>query len=109
MAATPDLGLALQDDMIDLDELQRAGNTDADAALDVIRGHIGPTLDDVRPDVPRRRRHGRPRLTAPQPRFALQFRLARPNGNATQTGSGGGWRSVGRHRPGWRNWQTRGA
>jgi hypothetical protein len=30
--------------MIDLDDLQRAGDTDADAALDVIRGHMGPRL-----------------------------------------------------------------
>ncbi len=44
MAAHRELGLALQDDMVDLDELQRSGDTDADAALDVIRGHLGPRL-----------------------------------------------------------------
>ena len=44
MAAHRALGLALQDDMIDLDELQRAGDTDADVALDVIRAHLGPRL-----------------------------------------------------------------
>ncbi len=44
MAAHRALGLALQDDMIDLDELQRTGDTDADVALDVIRAHLGPRL-----------------------------------------------------------------
>ncbi len=44
MAAHRALGLALQDDMIDLDELQRAGDTDANAALEVIRAHMGPRL-----------------------------------------------------------------
>ena len=44
MAAHRELGLALQDDMVDLDELQRSGDTDADATLDVIRGHLGPRL-----------------------------------------------------------------
>ena len=44
MAAHRALGLALQDDMIDLDELQRAGDTDADVALEVIRAHMGPRL-----------------------------------------------------------------
>jgi hypothetical protein len=44
MVAHRELGLALQADMIDLDELQRAGDSDANAALDVIRGHLGPRL-----------------------------------------------------------------
>lgn len=44
MAAHRELGLALQANMIDLDELQRAGDTEADAALDVIRGHLGPRM-----------------------------------------------------------------
>ncbi len=44
MAAHRALGLALQANMIDLDELQRAGDADADAALEVIRGHMGPRL-----------------------------------------------------------------
>ncbi len=43
MGAHRRLGVAMQDDMIDLDELQRAGTPGADAALDVIRGYIGPT------------------------------------------------------------------
>ena len=43
MGAHRRLGVAVQDDMIDLDELQRAGTPGADAALDVIRGYIGPT------------------------------------------------------------------
>ena len=37
-----ELGFALGDTMIDLDELQRAGITSADDALQVIRGHVGP-------------------------------------------------------------------
>jgi hypothetical protein len=41
MTAHRELGLALQANMIDLDELQRAGDGDADTALDVIRGHLG--------------------------------------------------------------------
>ncbi len=44
MAAHRALGLALQENMIDLDELQRVGDTDADVALDVIRAHLGPRL-----------------------------------------------------------------
>jgi len=44
MAAHLALSLALQDDMIDLDELQRDGDAGADAALDVIRSHMGPRL-----------------------------------------------------------------
>ena len=30
--------------MIDLDELQRAGDTDADAGLDIVREHMGPRI-----------------------------------------------------------------
>ena len=44
MAAHRDLGFAVQETMIDLDELQRAGDSDADAALDIVRGHMGPRL-----------------------------------------------------------------
>lgn len=45
MAAHRDLGEALQATMIDIDELQRAGGgADADAALELIRGHYGPRL-----------------------------------------------------------------
>jgi len=44
MAAHRELGFSLQATMIDLDELQREGNADADAALDVVRGHLGPRL-----------------------------------------------------------------
>jgi hypothetical protein len=36
------LGQALTDTMRDLDELQRAEVAGADAALDVLRGHLGP-------------------------------------------------------------------
>jgi hypothetical protein len=41
-SAHRELGQALVDTMIDLDVLQRAGETSADAALDVVRGHFGP-------------------------------------------------------------------
>jgi len=44
MAAHRQLGLALQDSMIDLDELQRAGDTDADAGLQMVREHMGPRI-----------------------------------------------------------------
>ncbi len=44
MAAHRRLGVALQESMIDLDELQRAGDTDADAGLEAIRGHLGPRI-----------------------------------------------------------------
>jgi hypothetical protein len=44
MAAHRELGFALQATMIDLDELQRAGNTDADAGLDLVREHMGPRI-----------------------------------------------------------------
>ena len=44
MAAHRKLGLALQATMIDLDELQRAGNADADAGLEIVRAHMGPRL-----------------------------------------------------------------
>ena len=44
MAAHRELGFSLQATMIDLDKLQREGNADADAALDVVRGHLGPRL-----------------------------------------------------------------
>lgn len=44
MAAHRALGLALQANMIDLDELQGAGDTEANAALDIIRGHMGPRV-----------------------------------------------------------------
>lgn len=41
-AAHRELGYALEATMIDLDELQRAGVTSADDALQVVRGHFGP-------------------------------------------------------------------
>ena len=44
MAAHRELGFALQETMIDLDELQRAGDADADAALGIVRGHMGPRI-----------------------------------------------------------------
>jgi hypothetical protein len=39
-AAHRELGYALQDCITDLDVLQRAGHSEADAALQVIRGHL---------------------------------------------------------------------
>ena len=48
MAAHRELGFALRDTMIDIDELQRAGIADADAGLQTLREHIGPrTMRDV--------------------------------------------------------------
>jgi hypothetical protein len=44
MAAHRQLGFAIQESMIDLDELQRAGDVAADAGLDAIRGHLGPRI-----------------------------------------------------------------
>ncbi|MGE5210967.1 MAG: hypothetical protein ACM3MM_06860 [Acidobacteriota bacterium] len=44
MAGHRHLGIALQESMIDLDELQRAGDTRADAGLDTIREHMGPRI-----------------------------------------------------------------
>lgn len=44
MAAHRELGLALQATMIDLDELQRAGDTDAHDGLDIVREHMGPRI-----------------------------------------------------------------
>lgn len=44
MTAHRALGFALQESLFDLDELQRAGDADADAGLDVIRGHMGPRI-----------------------------------------------------------------
>jgi len=44
MAAHRELGTALQATMIDLDELQRGGNADADAGLEAVRSHLGPRL-----------------------------------------------------------------
>ena len=44
MAAHRQLGVALQDSMIDLDELQRSGDSDADAGLEAIREHMGPRI-----------------------------------------------------------------
>lgn len=41
-AAHRELGHALEATMIDLDELQRAGDERADAALHVVRMHLGP-------------------------------------------------------------------
>ena len=38
------LGDAMQQTMIDLDELQRDGNTHADAGLELIREHMGPRI-----------------------------------------------------------------
>jgi hypothetical protein len=36
------LGHAIEDTVVDLDELQRAGQASADAALHMVRGHFGP-------------------------------------------------------------------
>ena len=48
MAAHRELSQALEVSLIDLDELQRAGHRRADAALEVLRGHLGPRyLRDV--------------------------------------------------------------
>jgi hypothetical protein len=44
MSAHRELGFALQQTMIDLDELQRAGDTDADAGLRTVREHMGPRI-----------------------------------------------------------------
>ncbi|HUS42223.1 MAG TPA: hypothetical protein VMY16_06125, partial [Ilumatobacteraceae bacterium] len=44
MAAHRELGFALQESMIDLDELQRAGDSAADAGLETIREHVGPRI-----------------------------------------------------------------
>jgi hypothetical protein len=44
MAAHRELGLALQESMIDLDELQRAGDTGADVGLETVREHMGPRI-----------------------------------------------------------------
>jgi hypothetical protein len=44
MAAHRALGDAMQQTMVDLDQLQRDGNTDADAGLELIRGHMGPRI-----------------------------------------------------------------
>jgi uncharacterized protein YbjQ (UPF0145 family) len=44
MAAHRELGFAVQATMIDLDELQREGNTGADAGLETLRAHMGPRL-----------------------------------------------------------------
>jgi hypothetical protein len=44
MAAHRQLGLALQQSMIDLDELQRAGDTGADQGLEMVREHMGPRI-----------------------------------------------------------------
>lgn len=44
MAAHRELGLALQESMIDLDELQRAGDSAAGAGLETIREHMGPRI-----------------------------------------------------------------
>ncbi len=44
MAAHRELGFAVQATMIDLDELQRDGSTDAHAGLETIREHMGPRL-----------------------------------------------------------------
>jgi hypothetical protein len=38
------LGYALQDTITDLDVLQRAGNTNADAALNTLRSFLMPTI-----------------------------------------------------------------
>ena len=42
MAAHRELGRALEATMIDLDELQRAGDDRADAALQIVCGHLAP-------------------------------------------------------------------
>ena len=44
MAAHRELGFALQATVVDLDELQRAGNAEADEALGILRGYMGPRL-----------------------------------------------------------------
>ena len=43
-ASHRELGFALQDNMTDLDVLQRAGETKADAALQILRTHIMPRI-----------------------------------------------------------------
>ncbi len=78
----------------------------------MIRGLHGPDGDDVRPDVPRRRRHGRPRLPPARvprisPPFAGAFRWPAPSKLSRKAVRVD--RVVSRrHPPGWRNWQTRG-
>jgi hypothetical protein len=44
MAAHRELGFALQETMIDLDELQRADDANASAGLDLVREHMGPRI-----------------------------------------------------------------
>lgn len=44
MASHRELGFALQATVADLDDLQRDGNSDADAGLEILRGHMGPRL-----------------------------------------------------------------
>lgn len=41
-SAHRELGTALVDTIVDLDVLQRAGQASADAALDIVRAHLGP-------------------------------------------------------------------
>lgn len=43
-AAHQQLGFALQDTIVDLDSLQRAGNGDADAALNRVREYLMPVI-----------------------------------------------------------------
>jgi len=44
MAAHRELGFSLEATTVDLDELQRDGNADAEAGLEILRGHMGPRL-----------------------------------------------------------------
>ena len=44
MAAHRALGFALQESLFDLDELQRAGDADANTGLGIVRGHMGPRI-----------------------------------------------------------------
>ena len=44
MAAHRELGFALQAMMIDLDELQRGGDADAETGLGIVREHMGPRI-----------------------------------------------------------------
>jgi hypothetical protein len=44
MSAHRELGFALQATMMDLDELQRAGDNEAGEGLDIVREHMGPRI-----------------------------------------------------------------
>lgn len=44
MSAHRELGFALQATMVDLDELERAGDTNAHGGLEIVREHMGPRI-----------------------------------------------------------------